>query len=340
MTLEMAAFIIGGLVLLFIGGEALVRGSVAAARKLGVSELVIGLTLVGFGTSVPELVTSLQAMGDGAVGISVGNVFGSNIANVLLVLGMAAVVCPFVTNPRAIMRDGIFMVAVTMLFAALIWFDLFTRVTGIILIVMLVVYMGGSILLDRKSNSPASVLIADEAEAIEIHAPLWLALIMTVGGIAGVIVGAKLLVQGGSDLARLFGISETVIGLSIVAIGTSLPELVTSVMSALKGKADVALGNVIGSNIFNILGIMGVTATVYPFTVRTPTGDGVAVADSVMGASVVSVQDLVALAVSVILLVVFAFTGRKIGRVEGGILLFGYAAFMALTFGLVPGFGD
>lgn len=341
----MVLLIIGGLVLLFAGGEFLVRGSVGVARRLGMSELLIGLTLVGFGTSMPELVTSLQALSDGSVGLSIGNVIGSNIANVLLVIGAACLISPIVTNPRALARDGLFMVAVTALFAAVIWIDGFTRLTGLIFIGILAVYLLVSVLLDRRRGSAAGAVHSGEAEVVETTEPLWISLLLAFGGIVGVILGARFLVSGGSDLARVFGISETVIGLSIVAIGTSLPELVTSVVSALKGKADVALGNVIGSNIFNILGIMGISAAVFPFSLmasREPAaGTPVDVGAMEYGemTSLVTMQDMGALALSVFLLVLFAYTGRKLARWEGIVLLLSYATYMALSFGLLPRFG-
>ena len=137
----MFALIAGGLILLFAGGEMLVRGSVGVARRLGMSELLIGLTLVGFGTSMPELVTSLQALSDGAVGLSVGNVIGSNVANVLLVIGAACLISPIITNPRALARDGLFMVAATVLFAIVLWFDGFSRLTGLFFVAILAVYL-------------------------------------------------------------------------------------------------------------------------------------------------------------------------------------------------------
>ncbi len=341
----MIGLIIGGLVLLFAGGEFLVRGSVGVARRLGMSELLIGLTLVGFGTSMPELVTSLQALSDGATGLSIGNVIGSNIANVLLVIGAACVISPIVTNPRALARDGLFMVAVTAVFAAVIWIDGFTRMTGFAFIGVLAVYLVLSVLLDKRKGSAASEVHSGEAEVVETKEPLLISLLLALGGIAGVIFGARFLVQGGSDLARMFGISETVIGLSIVAVGTSLPELVTSVVSALKGKADVALGNVIGSNIFNILGIMGVSAAVFPFSLMsTPepaAGTPVDVGAMEYGemTSLVTMQDMGALALSVFLLVLFAYTGRKLARWEGAVLLLAYAVYMSLSFGILPRIG-
>lgn len=335
--------ILAGFVLLFAGGEALVRGSVGVARKLGMSELIIGLTLVGFGTSLPEMVTSLQALSEGSVGLSVGNVIGSNVANVLLVIGAAALVAPILTKPRALARDGLFMVAVTVLFAFLLYFDMFSRPVGIGLVALLLFYLIGSIVLDRRQNSAAGTVHAGEAEEFDFNDPLWLSILLTIGGIAGVIFGARFLVDGGSQAARLLGVSETVIGISIVAIGTSLPELVTAVMAARKGKADVALGNVLGSNVFNVLGILGVSAIVYPFSVLNGGvvfGQEVPLAVEAMQyvGSLVTWTDMGALMLSVFLLGLFAYTGKRIARWEGAILLAGYLLYMGLRFELIPTF--
>jgi cation:H+ antiporter len=326
--------VLGGLVLLFIGGEALVRGSVSVARKLNISELVIGLTLVGFGTSVPELVTSLRAIDQNAVGIAVGNVVGSNIANVLLVLGVAAMIRPILTNPRALARDGLIMLAVTALLCALIWFDLFSRPVGIGLLGALLVYLTYSFVADQRRDNEAAAMHVAEGEAVDARYGLFLGLVIAVAGLVGVVFGARLLVDGGVVIARDFGISETIIGLTIVAVGTSLPELVTSVVAAYRGKSDVALGNIIGSNIFNVLGILGVTAVVHPFSVR---GDISAEAMS-QGhhASIISTEDIGALILSVFLLMLFAMTGKRIARWEGVILLLAYALYFGLLFDLVP----
>ena len=336
----MWVLILAGFVLLVIGGEALVRGSVGVARKFGMSELIIGLTLVGFGTSLPELVTSLQALSEGAVGLSIGNVMGSNVANIMLVIGAAALVKTIHTNPRALMRDGLFMVLVTAVFVGVIWFDAFTRWTGIVFVLVLLIYLIGSIFLDQRNNSAGGQLHADEANEIEANDPLWRSIMFTVIGIAGVIFGARFLVSGGSDAARLFGVSETVIGISIVAIGTSLPELVTSIVAARKGKADVALGNVLGSNVFNILGILGVSAIVYPFSLMVPESLIQPTLDQAMqiGAltSLVTWTDIGTLVLSLVLLILFAYTGRKLARWEGGVLLAGYLLYIGLSFDLIP----
>lgn len=326
--------VLGGLVLLFVGGEALVRGSVSIARKLNISELVIGLTLVGFGTSVPELVTSLRAIGQGAVGIAVGNVVGSNIANILLVLGLAAVIRPILTNPKALSRDGAVMVGVTALLCALIWFDLFTRVAGFGLIGLLLAYLAYSLFADQKRETDAAAMHAAEGESVQAQYGLFVGLIIAVVGLVAVIIGARLLVDGGVSIARDFGISETIIGLTIVAVGTSLPELATTAVAAYRGKSDVALGNIIGSNIFNVLGILGVTALVQPFSVRGNTAVG-SIADGAT-TSLISPLDIGMLVLSTVLLMLFAITRKRISRWEGAVLLLAYATYFGLLFGLVP----
>ncbi|MEO1029576.1 MAG: calcium/sodium antiporter [Pseudomonadota bacterium] len=340
-------FILAGLVLLFVGGEVLVRGSVGIARRFGLSELLIGIVLVGFGTSMPELVTSLQAVGQGAVGMSVGNVTGSNIANVMLVLGTAALIRPIFTDPKALSRDFIFMVFATIVFLCLAYFDLFTRAVGIVLVALLLIYIVGSFLLDKK-NADTAALHTDEGELIEANDALWLSCALAVAGVAGVVIGANLLVNGGVTVATRFGVSDTLIGLSIVAIGTSLPELATSIVSAFKGKSDVALGNVIGSNIFNVLGIIGVTTIFLPFSLNDP-NNSVQAADSAEFGAVFSREasslasnltwtDVSTLILSVFFVILFAFSGKRLARWEGATLLAGYILFLGLAFNLIPSF--
>jgi len=330
----MYLLVLGGLFLLLIGGEALVRGSVSVARKLNISELVIGLTLVGFGTSVPELVTSLQAVDQGAVGIAIGNVIGSNIANVFLVLALAAIISPIVVHPEALARDGSFMIAVTCVLCGLLWFDQFTRLSGFLLLGLLIAYLAFSLIADQRRQSAAAALHVAEGESVEAHYGLGVGLAIAAAGLAGVVLGANLLVTGATSLARSIGISETVIGLTIVAIGTSLPELATSIVAAYRKRGDVALGNIIGSNIFNILGILGITSLVSPFTIRGDiTADAMAGTEPV---SIISSVDVGALVLSTGLLMLFAMTGRKIARWEGAVLLLGYILYMGLTFDLIP----
>lgn len=330
----MYLLVLGGLILLLLGGEGLVRGSVSVARKLNISELVIGLTLVGFGTSVPELVTSLQAVERGAVGIAIGNVVGSNIANIFLVLAVAALIAPIIVHPKALARDGSIMVGVTILFCGLLWFDQFGRMAGFLLIGLLIAYLAFSLIADQKRQDATAEMHKAEGEIVDADYGVGVGLLIAVAGLGGVIVGANLLVTGAVSIAQSIGISETVIGLTIVAVGTSLPELATSVVAALRKKADVALGNIIGSNIFNVLGILGVTALVRPFSVR-----GDISADAMAGAepvSIISSIDVGALVLSAALLILFALTGRRIARWEGGVLLLAYFVYMGLTFDIFP----
>ena len=327
-------FLLLGLVLLVVGGELLVRGAVQLAQKFRISPLLIGLTLVGFGTSTPELVTSLQAVDKGAVGIAIGNVVGSNIANIFLVLALAAIISPVLVHPKALARDGTFMIAVTGVLCALLWFDQFNRLSGILLLALLIAYLAYSLIADQRRQSAAAELHQAEGESVEAHYGLGVGLAIAVAGLAGVVIGANLLVTGATSLARSIGISETVIGLTIVAIGTSLPELATSIVAAYRKRGDVALGNIIGSNIFTILGILGITSLVSPFTIRGDiTADAMAGAEPV---SIISSVDVGALVLSAGLVMLFAMTGRKIARWEGAVLLLGYILYMGLTFDLFP----
>ena len=330
--------VLGGLALLIFGGEGLVRGSVSVARKMNISELVIGLTLVGFGTSMPEMVTSLRAIESGAVGISIGNVIGSNVANILLVLGLAALIRPILTNPRALQRDAAVVVAATAAVCALIYFDAFSRVTGFLMLFALVAYIAFSLWADQKGDTPAAEMHAEESELVAAEFGVIKGLVIAVIGLAGIIYGASLLVDGAVGIARAIGVSEAVIGMSIVAIGTSLPELATSVIAATRGRADVALGNVIGSNIFNILGILGVTALVHPFSVmQNHAGDLSGEAMELgAGQSIVTTTDIGALVLSLFFLLLFGITGKKIARWEGGVLLAGYVLYMGLLFDFIP----
>ena len=339
-AMMMYALIAAGLFLLFVGGEILVRGSVGVARKFGVSELVIGAVLVGFGTSMPELVTSLRAVGQGAEGVAVGNVAGSNIANILLVLGVAALIRPILTKPSALARDLAILVLATIAFGIIVYYDGFSRLTGILLTAGLLAYVAYTLISDMGSDSDIATMHADEGGVVEVQDPLPLAILLTVGGIIGVILGAHFLVDGAVDLARSFNVSEAVIGLTIVAIGTSLPELATSVVSAMRGKSDVAVGNVIGSSIFNILGILGITALVKPFSVygSPPVGpfDDPAAAEALSTAPMLTWGDMGALILAVFLLILFAFTGKRLARWEGAVMLGAYGLYMLMLFGLVP----
>lgn len=245
--------IVLGLILLLVGGDTLVRGSVAVARKLGISELMIGLTLVGFGTSTPELVTSIDAALAGSAGISVGNVVGSNIANILLILGLAALIYPVACQPAAVRRDGVVLILSALSCVVVALFGQMQMLTGIGFIALVFIYVIYTYFKERATELPSAELRRDEVKLAEPWtSSLWVGLILAAGGIGLTIFGAQLLVDGAIELARARGISEATIGLTIVAVGTSLPELVTSIVAAVRRNGDIALGNVIGSNIYNI----------------------------------------------------------------------------------------
>ena len=290
-----------GLFLLFVGGDWLVAGSVAVARRLKVSPLLIGLTLVGFGTSTPELVTSLIATYKGSAGISVGNVVGSNIANILLVLGVAALLNPIPIKGKSFKRDSTFLILSTLVLVGAASFGLIGYLLGAVMVGALVFYIFYSYKTEKE--------IPDEDEKV---APLVPSLIRTVAGILLTLLGAKLLVDNSVDLARTWGISEAVIGLTIVAVGTSLPELATSIMSALKKHNDVAFGNVIGSNIYNSLFILGATALFMP--VRIPSEIWL---------------DLSIMSAVTVLMIAVAFERKRYSRLMGAFFLVLYALYIA-----------
>ena len=303
--------LLAGLALLLIGGDLFVRGAVSVARKLGVSPLLIGLTLVGFGTSTPELVTSLQAAMAGSPGVATGNVVGSNIANILLILGLAAMLKPVLVDSGALKRDGAVLAASALVCLAVVMSGVLDRLSGLVFIAGLAAYLSFAIWQERRA--PASVAPVDSMQTPQAEPHGVLALVLTVGGLALTIFGASLLIDGAVGLATQFGISETIIGLSIVAIGTSLPELVTSVVAALRGQNDVAFGNIVGSNIYNVFGILGVTALVQPIPVPR---------------EIIAV-DIWVMLVATGALIVLARTGHRITRSEGALMLAGYAGYTA-----------
>lgn len=305
----------GGLLLLLAGGEALVRGGVDLARRAGVSPLMIGLTLIGFGTSTPELVTSLQAALAGSPGIAVGNVVGSNSANILLILGLAALLHPLATSRELLYRDGGAMLLAAVACVLLAAQGTLSRPIGGVLLALLLAYVVHTYRRERRVRSVPPVAAPAEGEAVAAgRAPLRLrlCLLLVLGGLALTIGGARLLVAGTMELALTAGLSETLLGLTVVAVGTSLPELVTSLVAALRRQADIALGNVIGSNIYNILGILGATALVQPIPVP---------------AEILRLDVWVMLAATLALLIVAAARGR-IGRVEGALLLSSYLVYL------------
>ncbi|MHA7777849.1 calcium/sodium antiporter [Roseibium sp. M-1] len=303
-----------GLVLLVAGGELLVRGSVGLAKRFGLSELLIGLVLVGFGTSTPELMTSVLAALNGSPGIAVGNVAGSNIANILLILGLTAVISPLLVDPKALLRDGPANALAALAFAGLALSGLIGREAGIALLLALAAYLVITYRMEKGVNSPSADLHRGEVQLVmseEKPGSLTLNLVMAFGGLAMILTGAHFLVGGATSLAKAAGVSDAVIGVTIVAVGTSLPELVTSVIAALKRQTDIALGNILGSNLFNILGILGFTAVLSPLTIPQ---------------EIMSFDIWVLLGATAVLLF-FSMTGGRISRREGAIMLLAYVAY-------------
>lgn len=306
-----------GLALLFLGGEGLVRGSVALAERLGISKLIIGLVIVGFGTSTPELLVSVNAAIDGAPEIALGNVVGSNIANVLLIVGVAALIMPISGWERTAVREALIAALLALALVGLSQGAAIDRPEGMAMIAALVVYLGASYWLERRDRKSRSFeREAEEMEDIPIRRA-WVACLLAAGGVGALVFGADLLVTGAVSIARGAGVSEAVIGLSLVAIGTSLPELATAITASIRRHSDVALGNVIGSNIFNILAILGVTAVIQPIAVS---------------ARFREFDTFVMLGASILLLALLFGAGR-ISRVWGVIMLAAYASYMALLFG-------
>ncbi len=304
-----AAQIIGGLLLLVGGGEALVRGAVSLAKTLSIPTIVIGLTVVSFGTSAPELVVSIHASLTGHPDIAIGNVLGSNIANILLVLGPTAIIYPIVCKPELIRRELLLMLIVS---AVLVVFCLdgeIQRYEGILFLIVLVLYYYD---LYRNAKDPGDPELEHEIdEEIDANLPLLKALPLSLAAVAMLVLGADLLVEGASEFARILGISEGVIALTVIALGTSAPELVTSIVAAYHKHNDIAIGNVIGSNLFNMFGVIGVAATILPIPVSEQFRN---------------FDIWVMMLVALILLPVMR-TGFKIDRMEGGLFLLAYVGY-------------
>ena len=304
-------YLLAGVALLYFGAEGLVRGSSSLALRLGLSPLVIGLTVVAFGTSAPELMVSLRAALAGQGAISVGNVVGSNICNIGLILGLSALITPVVTSSRVVRIDIPVMLGLTAITLVFLANDTIGRTEGAILAALLTGYIIFTIRL--ASHSPDDSLAAEFGESVHLSKRgLAVDLLFVLAGLILLVLGARFFVDGAVTIARAFGWSEAVIGLTIIAIGTSLPELATSVVAALKKESDIAVGNIVGSNVFNLLGILGITALVTP-----------------LHAAGITAVDLAVMAGFSLALWVFAWLGRRIGRVEAVLLLAGYVAYLS-----------
>ena len=306
-----------GVALLASGGEALIRGSLAAASRLGVSPLLAGLMIVGFGTSAPEFVVSVDAAIRERPDIAIGNVVGSNIGNVLLILGVCALIRPLSVKPAALRRDAVSGLAATVLFLVLASRGALDGIASATFLTAFAAYLGWAYWSERYHAAPSAEI--HEAEAREISAVprslLWTAAAV-VGGLLLLIVGSRVLLAGAVGISEYLGLSEAVVGLILVAVGTSLPEFSISVIATLRRHADVAVGNVLGSNIFNLLAILGVSGILQPLPVH---------------ARILQFDQWVMLGTSV-LISAFLLTGKRLSRVEGGLLVAGYAAYCAVSF--------
>ncbi len=315
-VLPQIGWLVLGLGLLSFGADWLVRGASDLALRARVSPLVVGLTVVAFGTSAPELIVSLKANLDPntQADIAVGNVVGSNICNIAMLLGLAALIRPFVVNSQIVKRELPVLLLVTAVFVAMIYDRTLDRWEGALLFAGIIYYVVHSIRVARSvPDDPAAVDVPEEAleHARRSGAK---AVLASVGwvllGLAGLIYGADRLVESGVTLARLMGVPEVVIGLTMVAIGTSLPELATTIAATRKGQTDLIAGNLIGSNLFNILAVMGLASAV----------------KSIQVGSLNSI-DVIVMCGFTVLLIPFLARGARLNRIEGGILLGGYLVY-------------
>jgi cation:H+ antiporter len=321
-------FLFLGFVLLIAGGELLVRGAVRIAERLGLSPMLIGLTVVGLGTSTPELAASVQAALAGSPGIAVGNIVGSNLANLLLILGAAAMIAPMAVARGVLWRDGGVGIAAALALLVAGWTLGLGRVAGIAFLLALagyivLAYRQERIGLQHGAAYDRAMAVVEADPALTPHerpgGRLLTAILLFVAGLALVVGGGMLLVDAAISIAGALGVADEVIGLTVVAIGTSLPELVTSAIAALRKQGDIALGNVLGSNIYNMLFIGGFTGIAAP----------AAVPASILG------FDLWLLIGASAVAMLFAWTGGRLSRREGAILLAAYLVYLAVTAGLV-----
>ncbi|MCF8466601.1 MAG: calcium/sodium antiporter [Sneathiella sp.] len=311
MYLQVAA----GLVILLVCGELLVRGSVALAEQMGVSKLVIGFTVIAFGTSAPELVVCIQAAIDGAPGIAFGNVIGSNIANILLVIGIPALIYPLVCDTRSALRDSLIMVGASALFMVLAWNGVIHFWQGAVLVAVLAAVVLRSYFRARREGDEGAEEALEEYEQ-NMPKSIWISLLFVAMGLIGLILGSRLLVDGAVIIAKIAGVSDEIIGLTLVALGTSLPELATSIIAAFRRHGDVAIGNVLGSNLFNITGIIGVTAMIEPMSAPT---------------QILHFDLWIMLFVSLLMIPIF-LSKKPVGRVLGGAFCIAYVAYVTAQF--------
>ena len=307
-------YILLGLALLVKGGDYLVDGSVAIAKRARLSEMVIGLTVVGFGTSMPELLVSAQSALMGNSGIAIGNVVGSNISNIALILGVTSIIHVIPAQKITLKIDLPFMLLSLVLFVAIAMTGYVGRVAGVIGVLMLICFVSYQV---RQSRKAEAALAKENPEAHDEAEPmaLWKAMLLVIVSFLAMVFGANILVEGASNIARLLGVTDRVIGLTIVAIGTSLPELFSSVMAAVKGKTDMAIGNIIGSVTFNILCVIGVSSIITP----------------IMATNIGFAFDYALMVILGVMLWLFLRTKHELERWEGVVLTIIFIAYLAKT---------
>ena len=306
-----------GIAVLAAGGEAVVRGALGAAKQLGISPIMAGLVIVGFGTSAPELVVSVDAAVNKQPGIALGNVIGSNIGNILLILGCCALIAPLSISRRLLIRDGVVALSAAIVFIVLALGSGLTRVDGVVMIALLGAYLAWAYWSEVKGDARIAEVHSAEADELQLLPKSALLIVLTVVlGLLLLIGGSRLSLAGALGLGQALGVSGATIGLTVVAVGTSLPEFAVSILAALRRHADVAVGNVLGSNIFNTLGILGVSAILQPLPLEGR----------------MSLIDQWVMLGSAIVLLTFLATGYRLGRLEGGLLVFAYAVYTATMF--------
>lgn len=328
MIINLLLFILG-VVLIISGANFLTDGAAAIARRLGLSPLMVGLTIVAFGTSAPELVVSLTSALKGSADIAIGNVVGSNIFNILAIIGTTALIAPLSITSSTIKKEIPLLILASVVFTAMVWDDLFSgfssasnylsRSEGIALLAFFIIFLAYTFSMAKPAPEIEEAPASSESKK---RKPLWFLILLIIVGLGGLIWGGDLFVSSSSAIARSFGVSEAFIGLTLVAMGTSLPELATSIVAALKKEPELAVGNAVGSGIFNIFFILGTTSTVLP--IRLSGG--------------ITLVDFVVMILASVLLYFFGvfFGDKKIVRTEGALLLLFFVLYNAYLFSQLP----
>ena len=309
MTFEVLMFLVLGLIALFIGAEGLIRGSSNLAIKIGITPLVVGLTVVAFGTGTPELVVSLKAALIGNSSISLGNVVGSNITNVAFILGVSAIIRPLNVQANVIRREIPIMIGVSILMLILLLDGELGFIEGLLFIIGIICYTVVNIIMARKEKH--TIVENEFKEGLKSNMTIPFSVVVILGGLGFLILGANYFLNSAISIAKAIGVSDAIIGLTVVAFGTSLPELITAGVASYKKESDIAIGNVVGSNIFNILAILGITALIIP----VKAGD-------------LNYIDLGVMLFAALILLPLSKSGFKISRLEGGFLLLGYIVYI------------